>query len=192
VDGSLLKSMLRWVTPREAEAKVVGDPAATQAVQGVMEREPRDYLTQRYQQIVRRAEAEPQTVRLSANEALLSPLGLSAGYLPAERQVWYNPAVIGAGSNLENPLAHELTHFVVHQGAKQGRPWPSDEEQHRVIEQMLGTNLYAPAAELQGYVPKDATLQDLETFEGWLAPALRSYQTGQAAPPVRPAGWPRR
>jgi hypothetical protein len=192
VDGSLLKSMLRWVSPREAEAKVVGDRQAMGAVQGVMEREPVDYLTQRYQQILRRAEEKPQTVRLDANEALLSPLGLSAGYLPADRQVWYNPAVIGSGTNLDNPLAHELTHFVVHQGSKEGRPWPSDEEQHRLIGQMLGTNLYTPAAELQGYVPSGASLQDLETFEGWLAPALRYYQTGQGAPPLRPAGWPRR
>jgi hypothetical protein len=191
VDGSLLKGMLRWVTPREAEAKVVGSREAMGVMGGMLAPgDPEDYLAQRYRQIVRRADEAPAQVEVLPAKEHLEGLGAAAAYYPETRTVFYNPTY--ATPDLRENVAHELTHFLATE-ANQGRPRP--EEEHRLIRQFLGTDTFDPARRFSqsGFTPgPDATLKDLETFEGWLAPALRSYQTGQAAPGVGRAGWPRR
>jgi hypothetical protein len=191
VDGSLLKSMLRWVAPAEAEAKVVGSPEALAVLKGMLKSgDPEDYLAQRYRQIVRRAEESPSQVEVFPAREHLSNLKAAGAYYPDTRTVLYNPTY--PTPDLRENFAHELTHFLATEANKgQARP----EEEHRLIRQFLGTDTFDPARRFSqsGFTPgPDASLGDLETFEGWLAPALRYYQTGQGAPPLRPAGWPSR
>ena len=191
MDGSLLKSMLRWVTPAEAEAKVVGSPEAMRVLRGMLAPgDPEDYLAQRYRQIVRSADQSPAQVEVLPAREPLANLGAAGAYYPDTRTVFYEPTY--PTPDLRENLAHELTHFLATE-ANQGQARPAEE--HRLIRQFLGTDTFDPARRVSqsGFTPgPDASLKDLETFEGWLKPALRYYQTGQAAPLVRPAGWPSR
>ena len=190
MDGSLLKSMLRWVTPREAEATVVGAPEAMRVLKGMMAPgDPEDYLAQRYRQIVQRAEASPSQVEVLPAREHLANLGAAGAYYPDTRTVFYEPTY--PTPDLRENFAHELTHFLATE-ANQGQARP--EEEHRLIRQFLGTDTFDPERRFSqsGFTPRDANLKDLETFEGWLKPALRYYQTGQGAPGVGLAGWPSR
>lgn len=183
---SLLETLLSLASPKSAEAKVVGSPEAMRILRGMMKPgDPEDYLTQRYRQVVRRADQSPSQVEVLPAQEHLEGLKAAAAYYPDTRTVLYNPTY--PTPDLHENFAHELVHFLATE-ANKGKARP--EEEHRLIRQFLGTDTYAPEARFSqsGFTPgRETSLKDLETFEGWMQPPRAMYDMGREAPPVRPA-----
>jgi len=171
------------IGPREAEAKVVGDPQAVGIIDRMAKNPSPEYLAQQYRRIAQRAQAAPTTVQVWPNTGDL-PSGVAGMYEPATQQITYDPS-LGA-LNLRGTLSHELLHFLNQQSAQ---PLPDEAQQHAVMETQLGGYGYAPYQERQGATPPVGTpLSHVETFENWLTP--KYYETGQeplsvTLPPVR-------
>jgi hypothetical protein len=183
---SLLETLLSLASPKSAEAKVVGNPEAMRILKGMMKPgDPEDYLAQRYRQVVRRADQSPSQAEVLPAQEHLEGLKAAAAYYPDTRTVLYNPTY--PTPDLRETLAHELVHFLAAEKNK-GKARP--QEEHRLIRQFLGTDTYDPEARfsLSGFTPgPEASLKDLETFEGWMTPPRTIYDMGRDAPPVRAA-----
>jgi hypothetical protein len=170
---TLLEMILQSLSPREASAKVEGDPYAQTTLQDIKDNPSQDYLPRQYRRITEFAANSPETINISSNP-ILQKMGSSAAYDPKEQQIYYNKDITVPAKNLQNPLVHELVHHLATYGKEPIVPF---DEQHRLMEMFLGTNLYEPYDNLKGYRPKEGNLRDLETFEGMLKPPQKYYRT---------------
>jgi hypothetical protein len=153
----------RWLadllSPREAEAKIVGHPEAMAHLRRILSEAEGagEELPRRYGEVIRRAEAVPQTVEIERWPGLSERYGHMAEYWPGQQRIGYDPQAVGA--NLDNPLIHELLHFL---NSLLPEPY-TESRQHQVIGTMLGTATYKPAEALRGY----RGLADPETQRIW-------------------------
>lgn len=173
---TLLEMLLQSLSPREASAKVVGDPYAQTTLNDIQSNPSQGYLPRQYKRIVETASQVPETIAIQPNPDLMQRIGASAAYSPSKQIISYNSAVTKPAKNLQNPLVHELVHHLAMYGKEPMVPSP--DEQHRLLEMFLGTDKYETADKLRGFVPKQGNLKDLETFEGWLNPPQKYYRTG--------------
>jgi hypothetical protein len=147
--GSILGALWNWVTPRAAEAEVMGTPtsqrmlgdlaAENQAHQG-------QYLYDMYQRILDRAKGHPATVGVMPWHGLISREGVSAAFQPQGSEIRYDPR--HSTAELANVVPHELLHFLNAQTSNQ-----PVETQHALMQKLLGTQVYQPPEALQGYQP---------------------------------------
>jgi hypothetical protein len=162
--GSILDSLWSWVTPRAAEAKVVGEgPAEQQLLRDVEARNAQkkgQYLYDLYARILARAQADPQTVTLVQRPGYTARTGAMAAYYPERQEIMYDPA---QGHGLTHMVPHELLHFLNAQTAKQ----PED-VQHAVMKKVLGMDVFDPGFVPQGYQPPPLSPEEQGLMHQWL------------------------
>ena len=174
--NAALSALARLLSPREADARVIGEPGTMALLRAVLDNPSQEYLPQQYRRIIRKAEETPETVNVQPAPGLMQAERAAGAFSPGsgESEIVYDPSILQDDPrNVVNVLAHELTHFLAMQSP--GRT-PSGAEQHRLIGTFLGSPTYAPAQQLEGYTPA-GSVRDLELFEQLLNPRPRYYRT---------------
>lgn len=159
-----LAGLVQWLGPREAEAGVHGTRAVHQllAQQGQQNvQQQGQYLPDMYQRILQRAQAHPEALNIQERPGLMGRTGNVAGYDEEQQQILYDPSFDATA--LRNTLPHEALHFLNAQTVRLPAAG-----QHALIEKLLGTNLYRPPAELEGYQPGAFSPVEHSIINEWL------------------------
>jgi len=138
-----------------------------------------EYLSDMYGRIIRRAQQVPQQVLLAPDPGMAVTDARAGVFWPRLRQIDYDPTV--GQANMPNVVSHELTHFL---NSLLPRPYGED-VQHQAIKWLLGTDVYKPASELQGYVPTGSV-------DPTFARMGREWLGQQSQPPGLPSLLPER
>jgi hypothetical protein len=182
VADSILDSLWSLITPKEAEAKIVGGDAEMTMLGEVMRSNAAgkgQYLPDQYRRVIAAAQAHPATVTLEAAPGMMagqSPrtggVPITAGYLQ-DKRILYDPGLPKA--DLPNTIAHELTHFLNYNSPRPQGP----AAQHALIKQMLGRDVYDPDTSLEGYQPGAVSPIDQAVWRRWLGGAPEAWEGGR-------------
>ncbi len=161
--NSIIQALLSLISPAEAEAKIVGSPQAMKLLREIIAdtEGSEEYLPQIYNKIIKEAEKRPEEVEVLHLPGLNKIYGNAADFWPNNR-IEYDPAFSKEDS--ANILSHELIHFL-NNISKQKL---DTQQQHSIIEKLLGTQVYKPAAELRGYIPPNMSTEDTAAIKSWL------------------------
>ena len=148
---SVVSKLLSLISPKEAEAKIVGSPEAMGMLRSMYTdvSGKDDYLSQQYKRIIERANNIPQTVEVNPAPGLADIYSGAGSYEGGK--AFYDPQY--KGEDAYNNIAHELLHFLSSATGKELTP----QQQHDVIKILIGTSSYKPANELRGYTPPQGT-----------------------------------
>jgi hypothetical protein len=160
--SQLLDRLMSSISPQSAEAKVLGDKKAVEVLKEIMANPSTEYLPVLHKDIVRQADALPQTVRIGAAPDLNAVYGNAAEYDPKQDVIRYDPMY--SNPDLGHLLPHELMHFM---NAAKNLGIPGG-VQHDVMRLLLGADRYKPAAELQGYQPPGTPPQYQDLIKDWI------------------------
>jgi hypothetical protein len=150
-----METLLSVISPKEAQAEIVGDRESMALVRAIYkaaeEKELKgDYLSKMYRKIISAADRHPETVSIRQAKGLSDVYNSVGDYNPGTKTIFLDQQY--GVDDMSNVVPHELLHFLssVTYGER-----PVD-EQHSFIKSVLGTDVFKPASELEGY--KEPTL----------------------------------
>ncbi len=143
---SVADYLLSLLSPRSAEAKIITDPETTNILSNITKKaevDRNDYLYGMYKAIIDAAERRPEVVDVIRTPNLERDTGNVGFFTENPYRIKYDASKLG--SDPDNTLAHELTHFLS-SATKLDATIP---EQHELIKGLLGTDTYKSAKELK-------------------------------------------
>jgi hypothetical protein len=150
------------VSPREAEATIVGAPDMLQLVEqvyGANAPQP-GYIPQFYARTIRQAQRVPEEVELLGAPGMSSATYGDAGLYQAGK-IYLDPQM--ARQDIGHPLVHELLHFL---SDRRGQQVPLN-VQHELIKSLLGSPGHLTAAQVRGYQPPPLTPEQMRLLQQW-------------------------
>jgi len=153
--SSVLQSLLSQLSPKDAEAKIVGSKEAMELVAKMYSdsKNKDDFLAQQYQNIVNIAHRRPEEVSIQSAPGLSDVYEAAGEFDPQQDRILYDSNL--SQENTYNSIAHELLHFL----SKVNKTEMSPQQEHDIIKHILGTSTYKTAHELDGYAPPIPTLE---------------------------------
>lgn len=153
--ADILQSIADLISPRSAEAKIVGDPASMSLIRDRYEAgkqlpQQNEYLSTMYNDIVAAAQNRPETVSVNSAPGLSHVYGAAGDY--ENSKVFYDPKY--STEDKYHTIAHELFHFLNEVTGEN----LSTKQQHELLKSILGTDIYKPTSELVQY--KEPVLTD--------------------------------
>ena len=155
--GNVVDTLLSLLSPRNAEAKIVGDKESMQLIRDMYQKHQDNYLMSMYDKIVQAANNRPEEVAISQAPGLANIYGAAGDY--ANKQIHVDPSY--QSEDKYGTIAHELVHFL---NSVSDKPLSTD-EQHSFIKTLLGSSTYVPFKDVQGYTPSPLTSEQSTTLE---------------------------
>lgn len=128
--ADILQSITSLLSPRAAEAKVVGNKEVIALLNKMANNESMSKPESTHRSIVRAASNDNKTVEVRSAPGLMDVYGNRGEYHSGTKKIFYDPT----GPDVNKTVAHELIHFL--QTGMQGLQSPI-EEQHIFINNLL-------------------------------------------------------
>lgn len=143
--AGILQSISDLISPRSAEAKIVGDPESMQLMRDRIQAnqqlpQQNEYLNNMYNTIISAAQNRPETVHINQAPGLGNVYDSAGEY--NNNQIFYDPKY--SKEDNYHIITHELFHFL---NDATGTKLSTD-EQHNLLKSILGTDKYKPMSEL--------------------------------------------